>query len=188
MPAAEQHHVAERDEPARVARVAAVEHHAGGDRQAVVIEAFRERAAHLIVERKVEGIRADDDQAAVRLPVRAQVVQEGVAAIQHAGQIHALGHMVVAGAAGHQKKHGITRFQNQFENHYIAVWRGCKYARKSGNSRKTERSCRKFSGFLYSRNSRMIKWVCQSAIFSTIYRSDHHEQCSSRIHGPYHHP
>ena len=91
----------------------------------MIAKAFGECITHLIVKRKIIGIRADDDKAAVRLPAASEIADKIIACIKDAGKLHACGYMVVAWTAGHKKNHKITCLREN-KTHYSVLFRNCK--------------------------------------------------------------
>ena len=74
----------------------------------MISEALGEGIAHLVIERKIIRIRADHDEAAVRLPAVSEIFDKIVAFVKNTGKMHACRHIVIAGTAGHKQNHKIT--------------------------------------------------------------------------------
>jgi hypothetical protein len=87
----------------------------------VVAEAFGECIAHLVVQREVIRIRADDDEAAVGSPAASQIIDKAVGYVKNTGKMHARGHIIIARAAGHKKDHAYS-----FLNGIGLLYRGLK--------------------------------------------------------------
>ena len=82
----------------------------------MVIEALGECIAHLVIEREIIRIRADDDQAAIRFPVCTQVADEFIFFKEDAGELYARGNIVIAGTAGHKQNHDIGLSKSDYES------------------------------------------------------------------------
>ena len=110
--AAEDDHVAAVDQILRPVFRAGVADVHGRKLHAVVFKAGGEGIGHLVVLVVGQRIRRHHQQVGVRRHAVAQVHHEAVFFIKDAGQLHALGHVVVAGAAGQKQMHMETLLES----------------------------------------------------------------------------
>ena len=107
MPAAQQDHIALRYQFRRILHIARVQKGDVPRLHAVIGKAAGKGIRHLIVEFPGLGIRGDHQQISAGLHAAAQIFHKTVALAEYTGQLHAIRHLVLAGAAGQKHNHSV---------------------------------------------------------------------------------